>query len=103
MAQSVVESSSVPTGSDDIIRVGARIEGVRGFGRGEGDSYSPMSEPPCDTANASISRCRRRHNFRATFSALQFVADEGTPSTDEADYISVALVWVGLDDISGGG
>ena len=62
-----------------------------------------MFEPPSDAAAAYLSCCRRRHNFRVTFSTLQVIADELTPPTDEADYISVASVWVGLDDISGGG
>mgnify|MGYP000866683125 CR=1 FL=1 len=73
MAQPAVESSSVPTGSDGVIRVGARREGVRGSGRGGGDNCSTMSEPPCAAA-ASLSRCRRRRNLRATFSALQLMA-----------------------------
>ena len=62
-----------------------------------------MSEPPCDVAAASLSCCQCRHNFRATFSALQVTADEVTPLTDEANRVSVAAVWVGLDDISGDG
>ena len=55
------------------------------------------------TVAASLSCCQRHRNFRATFSALQVAADEVTPPTDEADFVSVAAVWVGLDDISGGG
>ena len=102
MAQPAVESFSVPTGSDGVIRVDARMEGVRGSGRDGGDSCSTMSEPPCAAAAASLSRCRRRRNFRATFSTLQVAADEGT-LTDKADSVSVAAVWVGLDDISSGG
>ena len=102
MAQPAVGSSSFPTGSDSVICVGARREGVRGSGCGGGDSCSTTSEPP-SAAAASLSRCRRRRNLRATFSALQVAADEITPPTDEADYVSVEAVWVGLDNISGGG
>ena len=76
---------------------------MRGSGRGGGDNCSTTSEPPCDAVVASLFRCRRRRNLRTTFSALQVAFDELTPSTDEADRVSVAMVWVGLDDISGGG
>ena len=52
---------------------------------------------------ASLSRCRRRRNLRATFSALQVATDATTPPTDKEDRVSVAAVWVELDGISGGG
>lgn len=76
---------------------------MRGSGRGGGDSWSTMFEPPCDAVVASLFRCRRRRNLRTAFFALQVSSDELTPPADEADRVSVAVVWVGLDDISGGG
>ena len=70
-----VGSSYVPRGSDSVIRLGARREGVRGSGHGGGDSCSTTSEPSCDVAATSLSRCRHRRNLPATFSALQVGAD----------------------------
>ena len=87
MARPAIKPYSVPTGSDDVICVDAQMEGVQGSGRVGVDSCSTMSEPPCDVVAASLSRCRRRRNFWATFSGLQVATDELT----------------GLDDISGGG
>ncbi|EMS49302.1 hypothetical protein TRIUR3_07561 [Triticum urartu] len=62
-----------------------------------------MSEPLCDTAAASLSRCRRRHNLQAMFSALQVGAADTAPPTDEADCVSVVAGGLGQYDISGGG
>ena len=77
-----------------------RLHPSRGYPCRGGDSCSTTSEPSCVVA--SLSRCRRRRNLRATFSAWQVAAADTMSPTDEADCVFVATVWVGVSVKTGG-